>query len=100
MTATPSRSAPVESVRALIAGRWEVTDSPRSGSVSNPSTGRVIAQVPFGTAADVGRAVVRYLSASFSRGSPSTSGRYSARVPLRPPHVVNRWPSIFGEACF
>jgi malonate-semialdehyde dehydrogenase (acetylating)/methylmalonate-semialdehyde dehydrogenase len=41
----------------LVGGRWEVSASPRSGKVYNPSTGRVIARVPLGTAADVDRAV-------------------------------------------
>jgi malonate-semialdehyde dehydrogenase (acetylating)/methylmalonate-semialdehyde dehydrogenase len=50
-------TAAIETVKMLIAGRWEVSDSPRSGKVFNPSTGRVIAQVPLCTARDVDRAV-------------------------------------------
>jgi malonate-semialdehyde dehydrogenase (acetylating)/methylmalonate-semialdehyde dehydrogenase len=44
-------------VPLLIAGRWETGSSDRLGDVFNPSTGRVIARVPLGTAADVDRAV-------------------------------------------
>jgi malonate-semialdehyde dehydrogenase (acetylating)/methylmalonate-semialdehyde dehydrogenase len=56
MTA-PSASATVEPVKILVAGRWEVSTSPRLGKVYNPSTGRVIAHVPLCTAADVDLAV-------------------------------------------
>jgi malonate-semialdehyde dehydrogenase (acetylating) / methylmalonate-semialdehyde dehydrogenase len=47
----------VDPVKLLIAGKWESFDTPRSGEVYNPSTGRVIARVPFTTPADVDRAV-------------------------------------------
>ena len=47
----------VDPVKLLIAGRWESLDSPQSGEVYNPSTGRVIARVPFATPADVDRVV-------------------------------------------
>jgi malonate-semialdehyde dehydrogenase (acetylating)/methylmalonate-semialdehyde dehydrogenase len=56
MTAAPSPPAAAEPVKLLIAGRWEVSTSPRTGKVYNPSTGRVIAQVPLCTAAEVDRA--------------------------------------------
>jgi malonate-semialdehyde dehydrogenase (acetylating)/methylmalonate-semialdehyde dehydrogenase len=56
MTATSSPSA-AEPVKSLVGGRWEVSGSARLGKVYNPSTGRVIAQVPFAAAADVDRAV-------------------------------------------
>jgi malonate-semialdehyde dehydrogenase (acetylating)/methylmalonate-semialdehyde dehydrogenase len=46
-----------ESVPMLIGGRWEMSRSARFGDVFNPSTGRVIARVPLGTAEDVDRAV-------------------------------------------
>src|SRR5207245_8626883 len=46
-----------ESVNILVAGRWEASTSARFGKVHNPSTGRVIAQVPLCTATDVDRAV-------------------------------------------
>ncbi len=46
-----------ESVPMLIGGRWEMSRSDRFGEVFNPSTGRVIARVPLGTAGDVDRAV-------------------------------------------
>ncbi len=57
MNIAPSASAAVDPVKLLIAGRWELSASPRSGKVYNPSTGRVIAQVPLCTAAEVDRAV-------------------------------------------
>jgi malonate-semialdehyde dehydrogenase (acetylating)/methylmalonate-semialdehyde dehydrogenase len=57
MAATSSPSAGVEPVRSLLEGRWEVSNSARHGKVYNPSTGQVIAQVPFAAAADVDRAV-------------------------------------------
>src|SRR5271163_1508042 len=41
----------------LIGGRWESSASPRRGDVFNPSTGRVQAQVPFCSAAEIDRAV-------------------------------------------
>jgi malonate-semialdehyde dehydrogenase (acetylating)/methylmalonate-semialdehyde dehydrogenase len=49
--------APVESIKHLIGGRWEAGSSERSGDVFNPSTGLVIAQVPFASAGDVDAAV-------------------------------------------
>jgi malonate-semialdehyde dehydrogenase (acetylating) / methylmalonate-semialdehyde dehydrogenase len=55
--ATTSSATAMQSVPLLIAGRWEPSPSPRSGDVYNPSTGRVIARVPFCTADDVDRAV-------------------------------------------
>jgi malonate-semialdehyde dehydrogenase (acetylating)/methylmalonate-semialdehyde dehydrogenase len=57
MTATPSPPAAVETVKILVGGRWEASISSRLGKVYNPSTGRVTAHVPLGTAADVDRAV-------------------------------------------
>jgi malonate-semialdehyde dehydrogenase (acetylating)/methylmalonate-semialdehyde dehydrogenase len=50
-------AAAVETVKMLVAGRWEPSTSERLGKVYNPSTGRVIAHVPMCTAADVDRAV-------------------------------------------
>src|SRR5262245_27487910 len=57
MTAIQAAPKAADSVPMLIAGRWEASGSDRSGEVYNPSTGRVIARVPFGIAADVDRAV-------------------------------------------
>jgi malonate-semialdehyde dehydrogenase (acetylating)/methylmalonate-semialdehyde dehydrogenase len=54
---TTSSAAAVQPVPLFIAGRQEASASPRIGSVYNPSSGRVIAQVPLCTAADVDRAV-------------------------------------------
>src|SRR5437763_13597520 len=56
MNQTESTPA-IESVKMLVAGRWEESTAARFGKVYNPSTGRVIARVPLGTAGDVDRAV-------------------------------------------
>jgi malonate-semialdehyde dehydrogenase (acetylating)/methylmalonate-semialdehyde dehydrogenase len=56
MTALKSPAA-VPTVKLLVGGRWEDSPSDRAGEVYNPSTGRVIARVPLGSAADVDRAV-------------------------------------------
>jgi malonate-semialdehyde dehydrogenase (acetylating)/methylmalonate-semialdehyde dehydrogenase len=44
-------------VNVLIGGSWTTSRSNRSGPVYNPSTGKVIASVPFCSAEDVDRAV-------------------------------------------
>jgi malonate-semialdehyde dehydrogenase (acetylating)/methylmalonate-semialdehyde dehydrogenase len=46
-----------DTAKLLIGGRWEEGSSHRSGDVFNPSTGRVIARVPFASADDVNRVV-------------------------------------------
>ena len=46
-----------DQVRLLIGGRWVASRSNRSGPVYNPSTGKVIATVPFCSAEEVDRAV-------------------------------------------
>ena len=81
MTATPSSSAAVEPVKTLIAGRWEVSPSARAGKVYNPSTGRVIATVPFCTAAEVDRAVRAAAAALPAWAEPPAVAR--ARVLFR-----------------
>ena len=55
-TATVDR-AQSGSVNMLIGGRWETSHSTRYGPVFNPSTGRVIATVPFCRTNDVEKAV-------------------------------------------
>ncbi len=52
----PPASAPAK-VPILIGGRFETSASDRRGDVFNPSTGRVQAEVPFCTAAEIDRAV-------------------------------------------
>src|SRR5260370_41261274 len=47
----------MEQIKNLVAGQWEPSQGTRLGDVYNPSTGRVIAQVPMSTAADVDRVV-------------------------------------------
>ena len=56
MPATASAQT-IASVPILIAGRWEAVQATRFGDVYNPSTGRVIARVPFCRASDVDRVV-------------------------------------------
>src|SRR5262245_8799996 len=57
MTVTLAPSAVADPVKMLIGGHWEVSAAPRWGKVYNPSTGQVIARVPYCTAAEVDRAV-------------------------------------------
>ncbi|HZY87485.1 MAG TPA: aldehyde dehydrogenase family protein, partial [Gemmataceae bacterium] len=57
MSATKSPATAAPTVKLLVGGRWEGSASDRVGEVYNPSTGRVIAHVPLGSAADVDRAV-------------------------------------------
>lgn len=45
------------SVPMLIGGHWVASRSSRSGPVFNPSTGRIVARVPFCTSEEVDRAV-------------------------------------------
>ncbi|MCE9533811.1 MAG: aldehyde dehydrogenase family protein, partial [Planctomycetes bacterium] len=46
------KEAPTE-VKMLFGGKWESSGTSRWGEVFNPSTGRVIARVPFCTTAEV-----------------------------------------------
>src|SRR5215831_8320379 len=57
MTATLASQPALDHVPMLIGGRWETVRSSRFGDVYNPSTGKVIAQVPLCTAAEVDRVV-------------------------------------------
>jgi malonate-semialdehyde dehydrogenase (acetylating)/methylmalonate-semialdehyde dehydrogenase len=58
-TAPTTSQAPgdLQDVRVLRGGKWETGSAGRSGNVYNPSTGQVIARVPFCTAAEVGQVV-------------------------------------------
>ena len=47
----------VDQVKTLCAGRWTTAAGKRTGEVYNPSTGRIIAKVPFCTAAEVDEVV-------------------------------------------
>ncbi|HSV16545.1 MAG TPA: CoA-acylating methylmalonate-semialdehyde dehydrogenase, partial [Tepidisphaeraceae bacterium] len=47
----------VKDVQMLRAGKWETSAAKRSGNVFNPSTGKVIARVPFATADETNAAV-------------------------------------------
>jgi malonate-semialdehyde dehydrogenase (acetylating)/methylmalonate-semialdehyde dehydrogenase len=55
-TATPAGSRPAR-IPLLIGGRLEASVSGRVGEVFNPSTGRVQAEVPYCSAAEIDRAV-------------------------------------------
>jgi malonate-semialdehyde dehydrogenase (acetylating)/methylmalonate-semialdehyde dehydrogenase len=50
-------SESVQSVSYLINGAWETASGRKSGQVTNPATGRALADVPYATADDVDRAV-------------------------------------------
>src|SRR4051812_47562306 len=54
---TPDTSGDVQDVPMLRAGKWETSATKRSGNVYNPSTGKVIARVPFATADETSAAV-------------------------------------------
>ena len=56
VTTLVEREAPI-AVNMLIGGRWETSQSKRSGPVFNPSNGSTIGRVPFCTAEEVDRAV-------------------------------------------
>ncbi|MGB7161297.1 MAG: CoA-acylating methylmalonate-semialdehyde dehydrogenase [Tepidisphaeraceae bacterium] len=47
----------VEQVPLLVGGKWITSASPRGGDVYNPSTGEVIARVPFCSADEVNRVI-------------------------------------------
>src|SRR5208337_1805455 len=57
MPALQPTTTSLEQVKILIGGRWELGRSERRGPVFNPSTGRVIAEVPFCGADEVDRVV-------------------------------------------
>src|SRR5258708_4933473 len=57
LSAAPVSSANVEQVPTLIGGKWSTSASPRHGDVFNPSTGQVIARVPFCSTDEVNKAI-------------------------------------------
>jgi malonate-semialdehyde dehydrogenase (acetylating)/methylmalonate-semialdehyde dehydrogenase len=57
MTATLVDHDTTTSVPLLIGGHWVASGSSRSGPVFNPSTGSIVARVPFCTSEEVDRAV-------------------------------------------
>src|SRR5919202_5801178 len=57
MTAAPAADTSTLTVPMLVGGRWRPARGDRAGAVYNPSTGRVIARVPFAGAAEVDEAV-------------------------------------------
>ena len=54
---TSASTSPPPVVPLLSAGRWEASRAERAGDVFNPSTGALIARVPFCDAAEVDRVV-------------------------------------------
>ena len=75
-------------VPQLIAGRWGVAETTASGDVFNPSTGRVIAKVPLGGAAEVDAAVAAARAAL--TGWSETPAVERARVMFRWRDLVDR----------
>ena len=57
MPATASAPASAKKVPQLSGGKWTELATERSGEVFNPSTGKVIATVPFATAEQTGKVV-------------------------------------------
>ncbi len=57
MSATATASPSVKSIAILSGGKWTDLRSKRTGDVYNPSTGQVIARVPFATAEQTGQVV-------------------------------------------
>src|SRR5262245_42179693 len=57
MPAATATDTATQTVPMLIAGRWRPARDDRGGSVYNPSTGKVMARVPFAGAEEAGEAV-------------------------------------------
>ena len=66
MLSVASTAAKTVRVPLFIGGRLEASASDRCGEVFNPSTGRVQAEVPYCTAAEIDRAVNEYWSIELS----------------------------------
>ena len=56
-TLSPAQSASVETVPMLSGGKWSNSPSKRGSDVYNPSTGKIIARVPFCSADEVNKVV-------------------------------------------
>src|SRR6266536_4997193 len=56
-TLNSAPAAAVESVPMLSGGKWTTGKSSRGGDVCNPSTGKVIARVPFCTADEANKVI-------------------------------------------
>src|SRR5688572_28403475 len=56
-TLKPAAASSIEQVPLLSGGKWSTSASPRHGDVYNPSTGHVIARVPFCSTDEVNRVV-------------------------------------------
>src|SRR5262245_48452424 len=54
---SPTASAEIEQVPLLLGGKWTRSTSSRFGDVFNPSTGKVIAKVPFCSTDEVNKVI-------------------------------------------
>jgi malonate-semialdehyde dehydrogenase (acetylating)/methylmalonate-semialdehyde dehydrogenase len=54
---TAAANSPTQTIPNFFAGRWTSSAASRKGNVYNPSTGAVLAHVPFSTADEAGKAV-------------------------------------------
>ncbi|HTK73833.1 MAG TPA: CoA-acylating methylmalonate-semialdehyde dehydrogenase [Gemmataceae bacterium] len=88
MSAATATDTTTTTVPMLIAGRWRPARGDRAGSVYNPSTGRVIARVPFAGADDVDEAV-RAAAAALPAWS-ETPAVERARVLFRYRELIER----------
>src|SRR5450631_526342 len=80
----------VTTVHNWIGGKQEAATSGRHGNVNNPATGEVIAEVGFGSAVDVDRAVAAAKAAQHEWRSVPLSGRAEVIFKLRELIVQNR----------
>ena len=86
VSATVASSSPSR-VPLLIGGRLEASASDRRGEVFNPSTGRVLAEVPFCTPAEIDHALDRLEMAARDRG---VAVGISSALPVSVEHIA-RW---------
>src|SRR5215207_9318178 len=56
-TLKPAAASSIENVPLLSGGKWSTSNSARHGDVYNPSTGQVIARVPFCSTDEVNRVI-------------------------------------------
>src|SRR5204863_376306 len=79
-------SVTVSSYKNLVGGEWVDSASGETMEVLNPATGETIAEVPRGTAEDIGRAV------ESAKQTPLTTLRFfqlAAEAEILPPGVIN-----------
>src|SRR3954465_11321423 len=56
-TVTPAQNTSIEQVPMLSGGKWMTSKASRGGDVFNPSTGKVIARVPYCTTDEVNKVI-------------------------------------------